>query len=695
MLLEALVIGGLLYGTKAIGNELAPYAKTWYRQRQKREKLGKLSEKDSRDRQRKNISSVTKEHQVTVQEKKINRKVAISGGTIAVAAVGNLFYPPLALLSIPGLLYVSTDIFKSAYNSLVKERRINIDFPIIIVIIVCIAKGFLFICALNAFLAMYSRKLLFKIKGDSQNKVIDVFKQQPRKAWVLSNGTEVEMSIETLKQGDVVIVNAGETIPIDGQIDFGRASIDQHILTGESQPVEKGVNESVFALTILLSGKIGILVEKTGQETTAAQIGQILNRTINVKTNAQLWAEKTGDQAVLPALLFSGICWPVLGAGGSMAILNSHPKYKTTIATYIGILNFLSMASQRGILIKDGRVLERLNQVDTVVFDKTGTLTKDEPHIVQIHSCDAYQENEILSYAAIVERKQTHPIARAILQEVKTRQLTLSEFDEMEYKVGYGLIMKTDREIIRVGSLRFIEREKLDIPLKIREVQNFCNDQGHSLVLVSVNNKVIGGIELHATVRQEVKTVIRGLRKNNINSVYIISGDHEKPTKRLAESLGIDRYFAEVLPENKAELIGHFQEEGKTVCFIGDGINDSIALKKADVSVSLRGASTVATDTAQIILMDESLSQLCYLFELAREYESNMKTTFITVLAPHIAGLGGALFLHFGLLHSIILNHIGLALGVGNSTLPRIRHQRDDTEQLSAKSEPLPNKFLL
>lgn len=679
MLFEVVMLCGLLYAGEVIGKKIALFT-TKKRGNQtsdheitldeikassKKDALSKLSED----------ASTTKKHKVAVSEKEINRKLAVSAMSIVLSVTGELFYPPLVFLSIPGLLYASTDIFKNAYTSLIKEKSVNVDSTITVVTVVCIFKGFFFICNLNTFFAMLSRKLLLRIKDDSQNDIIDIFSQQPHKAWVLFNGVEVERPADTLKEGDIVVVNAGETIPVDGSICFGTCLIDQHILTGESQPTEKGPNEKVFALTLVLSGKIGIRCENAGQKTTAAQIGQILNQTTNLKTDMQLWSEETGNKAVLPLMLLSGVCLPVLGSSSSLAVLNSHPKYKTTITTYIGVLNFLSLASQKGILIKDGRVFELLNKVDTIVFDKTGTLTENRMYVDQIHVCEQYEEDRILIFAAIAEQKQTHPIARAILHEADARQLQLPESDETAYKVGYGLTVKKNNEMIRVGSRRFIESEGLMIPQKIREIQEFCGHQGHSLILVAVNERVIGGIELHAVVRQEAWAVVKGMRQRHINSVYIVSGDYEIPTKQLSDSLGTDRYFAEVLPEDKANLIEQFQKEGRTVCFVGDGINDSIALRKADVSISLRGASTVATDTAQIILMDESLSQFCYLFDLAKEYDSNMRRTFTMVLIPHLLGFGGALFLHYGLLHSVVFNQIGLVLGTGNAILPRIQQK--------------------
>jgi len=603
-----------------------------------------------------------------------DRKLVIAGTSLGLATAGSLFYSPLAVLSIPGLLFVSTDIMANAARSLIRQHRANVDLPISIIIVACIFKGYFFACTLNAFLAMFSRHLLQRVRDDSQSKVVDVFRQQPRMAWLCVDGSEVEVSTDSLRRGDIILVGAGETIPTDGQVVHGIASVDQHILTGEAQPAEKGEGETVFALTVVLAGRIRIRVEKAGEDTTAAQIGKILNETTNLKTARQIRVEALGDRAVLPLMVLSGLCWPLLGPASALAVLNAHPKYKATIASYIGILNFLAIASHRGILIKDGRVLERLNQVDTVIFDKTGTLTREQPRVLEIHTHEGHDRDTVLRLAAIAEHRQTHPIARAILEAAGQRGLDLDTRGDADYKVGYGLLVKTREGIIRVGSRRYIDGEQLSIPAALHDTETHAHQQGHSLVLVALDDRVIGAIELHASVREEAHEVIRGLRRQGVETIHIISGDHQYPTRILADSLALDSYSAGVLPENKAQIIAEFQARGKTVCFIGDGINDSIALKKADVSISLKGASTVAMDTAQIILMDETLNQLCPLFQLARAHDRNARATFGWVLAPHFLSFTGALFMDFGLIETIVFNQTGLALGTANAMLPKLRY---------------------
>ncbi len=244
-----------------------------------------------------------------------------------------------------------------------------------------------------------------------------------------------------------------------------------------------------------------------------------------------------------------------------------------------------------------------------------------------------------------------------------------------------------DRWTVRVGSQRFMAEEGLALPPAAQSTKDAAQQHGHSLTLVAVDKLVIGAIELQPTIRPEAKAIVRGLRQRGIESTYIISGDDEAPTRRLAQQLGIDHYFAETLPEAKADIIEQLQQAGKMVCYVGDGINDAIALKKAAVSISLQGASTVAVDTAQVILVDESLSKLCELFDLAADFKRNMEQTFGLVLAPHALSLFGILFLHFGLLPVIILCQFGLALGVGNALLPRFQYDQSAPKRLEDKRD--------
>ncbi len=650
----------------------------------KKKTLGKVkSEKtkplstDLRQQQMANISSSsTDNREISEFDQETNDYLFISSVGLGLATAGSLVFSPLSFLSVPVSLYVSLPIFRDVYRGIAKERKLKVALIDSIGIIGGLVSGYYFVTAFATFVYYSAAKLLSKTRNITQKKLINVFAEQPRSVWLLKEGTEIEMPLHELCVGDIIVVNAGEIIAADGIITEGMATIDQQALTGEAQPYEKGVAEKVLASSIVLTGRIYIQVEKTGIETIVAQIGEIINHTANFELSLQTRGEKVAEKTVLPTLAAGTLALLTLGRYSSVAVFSSNFAEVIKVINPIGMLNFLNLASKDGILIKDGRSLELLNQVDTVVFDKTGTLTLEQPHLGNIYTCNGIKENDLLTYAAAAEYKQSHPIARAILEAASERTLNLPEIDDSQYEIGYGIKVKITEQLIRVGSIRFMEMEGIVIPSEISMRQQSSYEQGFSTVYVAIDQQLGGMIELHPTIRPEAKHIIRQLRQRNL-SIYIISGDHEEPTKQLAEALGIEHYFANTLPQDKAAKIEQLQQQGKSVCFVGDGINDSIALKKANVSISLRGASTVATDTAQVILMDQTITKLDHFFELAQDFDTNQKTGLATTLVPGVLCVGGIFFLHFGILSAMIFYNISAIAGIGNALLPLIKQKMD------------------
>ena len=626
------------------------------------------------------ISSERKTDGLSEAEREVNHYLAVSATSLALTIAGSLFFAPLAFLSIPGLVYVYAPWFKDAYHSIVREGRIRMVVVDVIFVTGMLATGLLLPSAIIATFIISSKKLLMMAEDRSKEKFLDIFSGQPQSLWILKDGIEIKIPIEQLTTGDRIVVHAGETVAVDGLIVQGHASIDQRILTGESQPVEKGPDDLVFALTIVLSGQIVIEATKAGQETVAAQIGTILNQTADYRRSIQWeWLEFV-DKLALPTLVAGVVALPLVGAVGALGILLAFGfPYCMRVVAPITLLNFLNIASKNSILMKDGRSFELLSRVDTIVFDKTGTLTQEQPSVGNIYVLEPVHDHlspdDLLMYAAAAEYKQSHPIARAIRQEASHRGLQCPEIEEAKYEIGYGIRVNIGQKSVWVGSVRFMELEQFTIPTQIEVIQNHCYEQGYSLVCVAIDNCIVGAIELHPTLRPEAQELVSYLKGQNM-SLYILSGDHEKPTQKLASQLGIENYFAEILPENKAQMIENLQCEGKFVCFVGDGINDSIALKTANVSISLRGASTIATDTAQIVLMDESLQQLDELFDLAQQYNKTMDRGVKLMLVPNMIGVGGILFLRFGLLTVTGLYYAGMAVGLGNTALSTLNEQR-------------------
>jgi heavy metal translocating P-type ATPase len=613
----------------------------------------------------------------------------IMGLSLGVAAIGALVFPPIGIFSVPGTLYVTRVMYASAWQSL-KQGKLTVDVIAAGLHIASIAGGYYFLFILNSLVMLWARNLLDKIKRDSRGHYTDIFRQESRTAWIRVDGVEIETPLEAIHVGDLVAVSAGQTIPVDGRIAEGGATVDQHLLTGEAVPAEKLVGDPVFALTVVLSGKIYVRVEKTGAATAAAQIARVLDDTVDFKTGRQLRAERLADRLVSPTVIAGLATWPVLGPGAALGLMDAHPRYKTTVCSSLCLVTYFKLAAREGILIKDGRTLELLSDVDTVVFDKTGTLTLAQPHVARLYACAPRTATEILGLAAAAEQHQSHPLAAAILDVARARALPIRPVTEADYRVGYGLTVTVDGSTVRVGSMRFMETEAIAVPAAIADVQARCHDEGHSLVLVAIDGAVAGAIELQATVRPEARRIIRELRERHRASLYIISGDHEAPTRKLAEALGIEHYFAETLPEDKAALVARLQQEGKVVCYVGDGINDSIALKTSHVSVSLRGASTLATDTAEVILLDESLNQLPRVFDLAHACHASMKTTMAAVFVPSLLCVAGVLLLGMGFASARVFSAVTVATGLSAALLPLVTHRAPPAPALGAGSSAAP-----
>ncbi len=620
---------------------------------------------------------INETHEKDEETIKANHYLKVSLALLG-CTVGGMFYPPILLGTTVLLVYMSIPFWQSAYHVTIKERRVNMSILDAIVLPSYVLFHFYFLGSLAHFFYFYSRKILLQTEDRTRKSLVNTFGQHPRKVWIIQNGIELEIPFDELTRDCLLVVRAGEMIAADGIILEGNGTVDQHILTGESQPVEKSVNDEVFASTVVLSGNLQIRVECTGQETSVAQIGEILLKTADYRTSVQSRGEKIADNSAFPTLLIGILAVPISGISGAIAVLNSSIGYNVRIFAPVSILNYLRIASRQGVLVKDGRSLELLTQVDTIVFDKTGTLTLEQPHVGKIHSLSSLDENTLLQYAATAEYKQTHPIAKAILIEAQQRGLDVMENNESDYEIGYGIkVNLADRRLIRVGSLRFMQMEQLIVSAEIENIVDEAHAQGNSIVVVAIDQQLVGLLELYPTIRPEAKNLIDGLHQLGL-TIYIISGDHTQPTANLAHKLGIDNYFAETLPADKAQHIEALQKAGKKVCFVGDGINDSIALKKANVSVSIRGASTIAIDTAQIVLMDNSLEQLIHLFELSTNLESNLKNGFRISIIPGLLCVSGVFLMGFGLFSSILFFNLGMLAGGVNAVLPVLQNDSLD-----------------
>ena len=488
------------------------------------------------------------------------------------------------------------------------------------------------------------------MQGQSHSRLANVFGELPQRVWLLRDGSVVDCALTEVLAGDVVVVHAGEVIPVDGDIIAGYASVDQHALTGEAQPAEMEVGDSVLASTLVLMGELQVRANKTNTDTLAAQITGILNNTLKYPTKTGLRGIEIADKIVYLTTGLGLLALPLWGLEVMLSIWVVPVGAILMATTPLNLIAYLDLSARSNILVKDGSSLDLLSKINTVVFDKTGTLTLEEPTVCAVHLCGEMDQASLLALAAAVEQYQSHPIATAIRTAAKDLALALPTVDSTQVEIGYGLAVNVpdgqgQSQHVQLGSRRYMTLSDISIPADLAALADERQSHGHSLVYLAMKGVLQGAIELKPTVRPEAQSVVDTLHHHGIE-IAMITGDHAAPAHALAASLGIDRVFSNVLPEEKAQLVQELQKQGRHVLFVGDGINDSIALKQANISVSISGATTVATDTAQIVLMDGTLSQLNTLFELGKQYEIDLKK--VIFMGVHVPAVHLAAILLFG-----------------------------------------------
>ena len=344
----------------------------------------------------------------------------VATGSLVLSAAATFYVPFLLPVGAALMLYTALPSFRRAWRVVTQERRLGVDVLDAIIFTACLFTGEIFVGAVAAWFLSFGRKLCVRL-GKILPTCCCSFGKQPATARVLRAGQEIEVMLKEVRSGESVVIYTGEIVPVDGVIEQGDAILDQHALTGESAPAEKTIGDKVFASTVMLAGKVIVRVERAGKETASSKINAVLKRTVAYKLNSQSRGEDFADLAVVPALGISTLAAGIADPSAALAIINSECGTGIRMAAPLGMLTSLTLCAQHGILIKDGRALELMRQVDTVLFDKTGTLTREKPEVGRILCCGAHTSEQVLGLAAAAEQKFSHPIARAILERFSTR----------------------------------------------------------------------------------------------------------------------------------------------------------------------------------------------------------------------------------------------------------------------------------
>ena len=612
---------------------------------------------------------------VAVQEKNNEAVVKVAMHLRAAAAIGTCVVAatvaPVAVVAVPAIaVWASMPTVRTALDYWKKNGRPDIySLGVTRFTMLLLSQSYG-----SVFLGMLMRwghgKLYLSTKDRSRRMISDLFGKQADTGWLVTDAGEVRVAISALKVGDVVAVQAGDLIPVDGVVTAGAARVDQQMLTGEERPVELFPGERAFAGTQLISGRVQIKAERTGAETTAGRIVSVLNQTTEYRLTTEIQAKKIADRSAPFHLGIGALALPFIGLYRTAGLLLALPTAEVLLFTGpIGMLQTLSRAAEHGIAIMDGRTLEMLPEVDTVVFDKTGTLTNPVPAVDSIVCELGVQEDDLLGWAAAAESRQSHPVALAIREEAMRRSLRVTEPEEADYSPSNGIQARIGDHLILVGSGRYMDMMGVTVTERGRATEAEARQHGRPFVFVARDGEMAGIIVLRTSMRPEARGVVKALQARGLH-VRILSGDGRAQTQAAAEELGADGFDAEVLPHEKAEVVQKLRAEGRFVCFVGDGINDLVAMRAAQVSVAVAGATTAANAVAGIVIYDGDLQHVVDMLKIGDLFRKRMSESIMVSFVPDSLSVGLILFGGGGFLTAMVIGWISVGTALATFLRP-------------------------
>ena len=467
----------------------------------------------------------------------------------------------------------------------------------------------------------------------------------PSTATVLIDGQEVVVAIEDVQIGDIVIVKSGQSIPVDGVIIKGQTSIDESMITGESLPVDKSVDDKVIGATMNVEGYIQVKVTHTSGDTTLSKIIQLVEDASSSKAPIAKLADQISGifvPIVMVISLLTFIGWITLGAQTfhfaltcAIAVLVISCPCALGLATPTAIMVGTGKGAQLGILIKSAENLELLSKADSIVLDKTGTITKGKPQVTDIYP-QHISETELLKTAAAIENASQHPLAKAIVEYVQQMDLTFQTVDSFEMVQGQGLIGKLNGKTLLSGNKRMMEEHGIDLS-DVYETSQKLASFGKTPLYYALDEQLIGMIVVSDVLKETSQQAIQSLKDMNL-SVYMLTGDNALTAKAIGDKLGIE-VIAEVLPQDKEKHIRDLQAQGRTVIMVGDGINDAPALMRADVGIAMTSGTDIAIDSADLVLMKNDLQDVVHSIELSHAVIRNIKENLFWAFFYNVIGI--------------------------------------------------------
>lgn len=576
----------------------------------------------------------------------------------------------LLILTTPIVFWTGSIFITGTYYSL-KAKKLNMAVLIatgvlaaylfsVLLTFIGSTETFYEAAALLVTFVLFGHWMEMKSRRGTSDSLRALFDLVPPKATVIRDGKELTILSSEITKGDTVVVKPGDKVPVDGRVIYGETSIDESLVTGESIPVNKTIGNSVVGGSVNITGVIRFEAVKVGADTVLASIIKMVETAQNSKAPGQRIADKAAGWLVIVAIgsgLAAFFGWYVF-ADASLLVALTFAISSIVIAcpdalglaTPTVVAVGTGIGAKKNILIKDAATLENTSRLTAIVLDKTGTLTEGKPKVTDVIAFNGFSENEVMKYEATIESGSNHPIAKAITDEAKNKNIEIASHQNFQSIAGHGLTAVIDGKKILTGKEKLLIDSGVDIT-KERIIFDRLATEGKTVSILAVNGKVAGVVAVADTIKPSSKKTIVALKNLGLE-VIMITGDNQRVAQGVAMELGIDRFFAEVLPEEKENYVKKLQDEGKFVAMVGDGINDAPALARSDIGIAIGAGTDVAIETGNIVLMKSDPYDIVAAIRLSKATVRKMKQNLFwaaiyNVLAIPVAA--GVFYTSFGI----------------------------------------------
>lgn len=606
-----------------------------------------------------------------MKSKQVNQ-IMYTAGTLLLAAFAVYLFKwdriVLDTLLIIATLVAGVPTFIKAWKAS-RLKMFSIELLVTIAVIGALIIGEYVESAAVTFLFLFGAFLEGRSLEKARASLKSLMQMAPLEATVIRDGLRSSIMAEEVVKNDLVIIQTGEKIPIDGRVISGKASVNEAAITGESVPASKGVDDQVFSGSILDSGYLEVIAENVGEDTTFSKIIELVEEAQEGKAKTQRFLEKFAAIYTPGIMILSVLVWLITqDVHLALTFLVIACPGALVISAPVSIVAGIGNGARNGILIKGGEIMENLAKLNAFVFDKTGTLTKGKPEVTAVKAYGITEE-ELLLMTAEAEVISEHHLGRAIVNEAERTGLKLlNQPTEVNVLKGRGIEVKLNGKLLYIGNRKGLFQN--DIPIET-EVESYATEQeraGNTAVFVAGDKKVLGIISIADTIRDKAEDTMNSLRRAGIKKLVMLTGDNKHTAHLVGERLGMDRIYAELLPEDKAIKVKNCMGKGVNLAMLGDGVNDAPAIASADVGIAMGVAGTdIAMETADVVLMADNLDKLTHTIRLSKATVRNMKQNMFIAVGTVALLLAGVLTKNVNLASGMLIHELSVLLVILNA----------------------------